>query len=418
MNKTNITRIQALEVLDSRGNPTVQATVWVGDIYASASVPSGASTGTYEALELRDKDPKRYGGLGVLKAVKNLDTIIAKELSGFDVVNQEKIDKKLLDLDGTENKSKLGANAILAVSMAASRASAIIQGKELYVILAKYFDYTPKSLPIPMMNVINGGAHADSGLDIQEYMIVPKGKVFKNNLRTGAEIYHVLKKQLQKQNQSVAVGDEGGFAPHLKGNETGCKELVSAIKTAGYIPGKDVFLAIDAAASEFYDKARNQYVLKCDNKKLKSSQLAKVYNAWIKKYPLISLEDIFAEDDFEPWANFTKSMGKNVGIVGDDLFVTNVERLQMGIDQKLANSILVKLNQIGTVTETINAIKLAQRNKFKVIISHRSGETSDTYIADLAVAVNAEYIKTGSLSRGERTSKYNRLLEIENQLIK
>ena len=417
MKKIPITKIEALEVLDSRGNPTVQATVWTKYGKSSASVPSGASTGTHEALELRDGDIKRYAGLGVQKAVKNVNTVISKKIVGMNACDQESLDTVMLTMDGTENKEKLGANAILAVSMAASRAAAQGRGIELYEHIGELAGKKPELVCVPMCNLINGGAHADSGLDLQEFMILPRAPRFSERLRVAAEIYHVLKKNLSRQGMVVAVGDEGGFAPRLPGNEEALDELVRAIKDAGYVPGKQVDLAIDAAASEFYDAKSEKYNLSADKTILDSKGLLEVYRKWMSKYPLVSIEDGFAEDHFSAWQEFTKNYGKKLTIVGDDLFVTSTKRLQMGIDEKLANAILIKVNQIGTVTETLDAVRLAQNNKFKVAVSHRSGETSDTFIADLAVGVNAEFIKTGSLARGERVSKYNRLLEIEKQLL-
>lgn len=417
MKIAKITGIEALEILDSRGNPTVQATVFAGDLSASASVPSGASTGTHEAMEMRDDNKKRYNGLGVEDAVRIVNTSIAKALLGFDAMDQINLDNLLIQLDGTKNKSKLGANSILAVSMAAARLSSVVQKKQLYQTLADSFAYgRPKSLPTPMMNIINGGVHADSGLDVQEYMLVPQAKTFKEQLRTGAEIYSTLKKLLKKQKLSTAVGDEGGFAPKTKGNDKPLDMLIRATKDAKYTPFKDCLYSVDVAASEFYDSKKKVYNFQSDKKKRKPKDTLKMYAAWAKKYKLFSIEDGFAEDDFASWKELQKSLGDKLTLVGDDLFVTNVERLKIGIEEKLANAILIKLNQIGTVSETVAAIKLAQKNNFKVIVSHRSGETSDTFIADLAVATGAGFIKTGSLARGERVAKYNRLLEIENKL--
>jgi len=412
-----ISKIQALEVLDSRGNPTVQTTIWAGEIKATASVPSGASTGVHEALELRDGDKKRYNGKGVLKACKNVETKIFAAIKGMDVSHQEKIDNTMLELDGTENKSKLGANAILSVSMAAARLAAKCQKLELYEYLAQAYGYTPKLTSKPLFNVINGGAHAvSSGLDVQEFFIIPQSGKFSEKLRMGAEVYHCLKKLLDAKGLATGVGDEGGFAPTLGSNEAAFKYLIEAIKNAGYVFGKDFKLGTDAAASEFFDKKKSLYILKADKKSYNSSQIYKMYKAWLDKYHLELIEDGCAEDDIVGWKFLTQELGHKAVLVGDDLFVTNLVRLQMGVTQKIANSILIKVNQIGTLTETLSAIKFAQKNKYKVVVSHRSAETNDDFIADLSVAVNADYIKMGSLSRGERMAKYNRLLEIENLL--
>jgi enolase len=411
-----ITKIQAIEILDSRGNPTVQTTIWAGDVKATASVPSGASTGVHEALELRDGDKKRYGGKGVLKACKNVNEKIFKALQGMSVSEQEKVDQVMLDLDGTENKSKLGANAILSVSLAAARLAAKLHNQELYEYLAKTYGYEVKQLPIPFFNIINGGKHADSGLDIQEFFIIPLKGTFSNRLRMATEVFHTLKEQLASKKLTTAVGDEGGFAPKLSSNEEALKQLEQAIKTAKYKFGTDFAMGMDAAASEFFDAKKGTYEFKASKISIKSSSVYQVYKKWLSKYPLIAIEDGCAEDDFLGWKFMTQELGSKTLLVGDDLFVTNPKRIQMGITQKIANAVLIKLNQIGTLTETLAAIKLAQKNNYKVVISHRSGETSDTFIADLAVGVNAEYIKTGAPSRGERVAKYNRLLEIENNL--
>ncbi len=412
-----IAKIQAMEVLDSRGNPTIQTTVWAGDICAKASVPSGASTGVHEALELRDGDPKRYGGKGVLKACKNVNEKIAKAIKGISADHQEEIDNKMLALDGTENKAKLGANAILSVSLAVARLASKVGKMELFSYLGNKYGYEPKALPTPFFNVINGGVHADSGLDIQEFFIIPLKGNFATKLRMGAEVFHTLKSQLAKQGLTVAVGDEGGFAPKLVGgNETALKQLEQAIKSAKYILGKDFALGMDAAASEFFDAKKGTYEFKSSKLSVKSSGVYQVYKKWLGKYPLLAIEDGCAEDDFLGWKFLTQNLGEKTLLIGDDLFVTNPIRIQMGITQKIANAVLIKVNQIGTLTETMAAIKLAQKNKYKVVISHRSGETCDSFIADLAVAVGAEYIKTGAPSRGERLAKYNRLLEIEQML--
>jgi len=411
-----IFQIIAREILDSRGNPTVSTKVILNSgAIGVAAVPSGASTGTHEALELRDGG-KRYNGKGVLKAVKNVNEKIAPKIVNQEINSIEELDNLMLKLDGTKNKSQLGANAILSISLAAARAAASEKGQELYDYLAESFGFKNSfKTPQGMMNVINGGAHADSGLSIQEFMLVPQNKKMSERVRIGAEVFHSLKSLLKKNGQAVGVGDEGGFAPHLKGSEEALKFLMKAITNAGYRPGKDVNLALDAAASEFF----NQGKYNLDGKKLSGRELAKVYLSWMKKYPLVSLEDPFAEDDWQSWQDFMLDLKKQKAktlVVGDDLFVTNVERLQQGIDYKAANAILIKVNQIGSLTETMAAIKLAQANGFKVIISHRSGETADTFIADLAVATGADYIKTGSLSRSERIEKYNRLMEIEENL--
>lgn len=404
-----IKQIQAREILDSRGNPTIRTRVILDSgVIGEAAAPSGASTGSHEAMELRDGG-RRYGGQGVLRAVKNVNGAIAKLLIEMDCAKQEEIDKKMIETDGTENKSRLGANAILSVSLACARAAAVAEHKPLYKYLRDYFSFSNALFsPIPMMNVLNGGKHADSGLEVQEFMIIPQQKKFSERVRAGAEIFHALKSLLQKQKFTIGVGDEGGFAPRLKNNEEALKILVKAIGSAGYSPGKEVALAIDAAASEFFVKEKYSF----EGEKLSAEELSKIYLSWVKKYPLISIEDPFAEDDWDAWKNFKS----DAITVGDDLFVTNVERLKKGIELGAANAILIKLNQIGTLSETMAAIKLAQKNKYKVIISHRSGETADTFIADLAVAVGADFIKTGSLSRSERVEKYNRLMEIESEI--
>lgn len=395
--------------MDSRGNPTIRTRVILDSgAIGEAAVPSGASTGSHEAMESRDGG-RRYGGQGVSHAVKNVNGAIAKLLIGMDCAKQDEIDKKMIEADGTENKSRLGANAILSVSLACARAAAAAKQKPLYKYLRSTFSFSNAlSIPIPMMNVLNGGKHADSGLEVQEFMIVPQQKKFSDRVRAGAEIFHALKSLLQKQKFTIGVGDEGGFAPRLKNNEEALKILVKAIRLASYSPGKEVALAIDAAASEFFVKEKYGF----EGEKLSADGLSKIYLSWVKKYPLISIEDPFAEDDWDAWKNFKSG----AMTVGDDLFVTNVERLKKGIASGAANAILIKLNQIGTLTETVAAIKLAQKNKYKVIISHRSGETADTFIADLAVAAGADFIKTGSLSRSERVEKYNRLMEIEEEL--
>ncbi len=413
--KTTITSISAREILDSRGNPTVEATVILEDgSMGIAAVPSGASTGVHEAVELRDGG-KRYGGKGVQKAVKNVQTKIAPALLNHDAAHQRAVDEIMLRLDGTKNKKKLGANAILAVSLSTARAAATSMKKPLYQYLRNCFSLpeTEWRMPYPTMNIVNGGRHANNGLSIQEFMIVPQHKRLSERVRIGTEVFHALAKILQKKKLSTGVGDEGGFAPVLKKNEDALKLIIQAIKEAGYIAGKQVKLAMDIAASEFYRDGLYYFEGK---KGIPAKKLQQIVSGWIKKYPLISVEDWFAEDDWKHWQELTGAVGANVALVGDDLFVTNVERLQQGIDQKVGNAILIKLNQIGTLSETIDAIYLAKENGYKVSVSHRSGETADTFIADLAVAVNADFIKTGSLSRSERVEKYNRLMGIENEI--
>ncbi len=408
-----IVDIKAREVLDSRGNPTVEAEVVLDDgTVGRAMVPSGASTGKFEALELRDKDPKRYLGKGVLKAVRNVNDVIAPKLIGMNVFDQMGIDMAMLELDGTDNKSKLGANAILSVSMAAARAAAEYLGVPLYRYLG---GVSANVLPVPFMNVINGGKHADNNLDIQEFMIVPAGAPsFRDALRFGAEIFHTLKKILKEGGHITAVGDEGGFAPSLNSNEEAVKVLVEAIESAGYEPGKDVFIALDCAASSFYNPKTGKYMV--DGEEKTAEALMAYYEDLAARYPIISIEDPFDEEDWEAFAEFNKRVGDKVQIVGDDIYVTNIERLKKGIDMNATNSILIKLNQIGTVTETLKAIETAKKAGMTYIISHRSGETEDTFIADLAVGTNSGMIKTGSLSRSERIAKYNRLLRIEEEL--
>ncbi len=415
---STIDSIHAHEILDSRGNPTLEVTVLLSDgMSGSASVPSGASTGSHEALELRDGDPKRYGGQGVLKAVKNVQKI-AKVLIGMDVTKQREIDSRMILLDTTANKSKLGANAILGVSLAVAHAAARAMKVPLYqwIRTAYTLNATRYTLPIPTMNILNGGAHAGWILDFQEFMIVPKQKKFAERVRCGSEVFHALGRLLKKKGFSTLKGDEGGYAVPLSKNEEAFKLIMQAIKDARYTAGKDVMLAMDPAVSEIYDAKTKRYNLKVDKKSFTSDQMIAMWESWIKKYPIISIEDGLAEDDWEGWKKLTARLGKKVVLVGDDFFVTNAERLAKGIEQKCANAILIKVNQIGTLSETMDAILLAQQNGYAVSVSHRSGETSDTTIADLAVAVNAEYIKTGSLSRSERLAKYNRLMEIEEEI--
>lgn len=416
---SKIESIHAHEILDSRGNPTVNVTVLLEDgTHGSASVPSGASTGIHEALELRDGDAKRYGGQGVLKAVKNVNGPIAKALVGMDVTDQRKLDVTMIALDGTPNKSKLGANAILGVSLACAHAAAKTKKMPLYAYLRLCFDLPYKNyrMPIPTMNVLNGGAHAGWILDFQEFMIVPTQKKFKERVRCGAEIFHALGGLLKKKGYSTLKGDEGGYAIPFKKNEDAFVAIMSAIKLAGYKAGKDVFLAMDPAVSELFDKKTNRYKLRVDKKSLTSKDMIAMWTKWLKKYPIISLEDGLDQDDWAGWIELTKQLGKKTALVGDDFFVTNSKRLAMGIEKKAANAVLIKLNQIGSLSETIDTILLAQQYNYKVSVSHRSGETADTTIADLAVAVNADYIKTGSLSRSERLEKYNRVMEIEEEV--
>jgi enolase len=416
---SKITDIKAREILDSRGNPTVEVKVTVdGGVSAKASVPSGASTGTHEALELRDGDDGRYGGKGVQKAVANVNNVIKKRLVGSDVTSQRKIDQSMLAGDGTDNKSRYGANAILGVSLAVARAAAASEGMPLYAYLRGAFGITAKDhpMPLPMMNVLNGGAHADFALDMQETMLIPKQKTFRERVRAGSEIFHALGKLLKKRGYVTTVGDEGGYAPKLPANEKAFAFALDAIEEAGYAPGRDVALGADVAASEFYDGKKRKYVMKVDKKTLSAGEMVSMYETWLKKYPIMTLEDGLAEDDWENWEDFTKKLGKKITLVGDDLFVTNVKRLEQGIARRVGNAILIKVNQIGSLSETMDAIFLAQKNSYKVAISHRSGETADSFIADLAVATRAEFIKTGSLSRSERLEKYNRLMEIEDEV--
>ncbi len=409
-----ILSIKGREILDSRGNPTVEVDVLLeSGIYVSAAVPSGASTGTHEALELRDKEPKRYKGKGVLKAIENIDKIIAPALKDKPAVDQKLIDMTMLELDGTPNKSKLGANAILGVSMAIAKAGAAYSGLPLY----RYLGGTSAvELPVPMLNILNGGAHADNSVDLQEFMIMPVGaENFSHSLRISSEIFHTLKSVLKEKGYSTAVGDEGGFAPNLKSNEEALELIVIASEKAGYKPGEDVYIALDPASSEFYENG--YYVFKkSTGEKLTSEQMVEFYSKLVDKYPIISIEDGLAEDDWDGWKVMNEKLGKKIQIVGDDIFVTNIERLKRGIDNNIANSILIKLNQIGTVTETIDTIKLAQKNNYTAVVSHRSGETEDTFIADLAVGLTTGQIKTGSVSRSERIAKYNQLLRIEEEL--
>lgn len=411
-----ISEIFARQILDSRGNPTVEVDVLTDEgALGRAAVPSGASTGAHEAVELRDGDKKKYLGKGTLKAVKNVNDIIAPALLGNDVADQTGIDQLMIELDGTPNKAKFGANAILAVSMAVAKAAA----EEAALPLYRYIGGTnAKILPIPMMNILNGGAHADNKIDFQEFMVMPVGApTFSEGLRWGVEIFHALKSVLKKNGYSTNVGDEGGFAPNIKSNEEAIETVLIAIEAAGFKTGSQITIAMDAANTELWDAKKKKYVFhKSSGKEMSSDQLVKFWTKWVEQYPITSIEDGMAEDDWEGWAALTKSVGSKCQLVGDDLFVTNVERLEKGITRSIANGLLVKVNQIGTITETINAVSLAQRNGYNTIMSHRSGETEDTTIADLAVALNCGQIKTGSASRTDRMAKYNQLLRIEEQL--
>jgi len=413
---SSIYDIEAREILDSRGNPTVEVDVYLADgSLGRAAVPSGASTGEHEAIELRDGDKKRYLGKGVSKAVKNVTEIILPTLAGLDALDQLTIDRTLLELDGTETKSKLGANAILAVSLANAKAAAVSVGQPLFKYLG---GPNAKVLPVPMANVINGGAHSDAPIDFQEFMIVPKGfNSFSEGLRAITETFHALKRVLQKKGLSTTVGDEGGFAPKLESTEAAIEVILQAVKDAGYKSGKEMFLALDVAASEFYDAKAGQYVFKkSSGRKMSGEELVAFYGELIGQYPIISIEDGCAENDWKTWKRLTDKLGDKIQLVGDDLFVTNVKFLRQGIEQGVANSILIKVNQIGSLTETLDAVELAQNNHYTAVISHRSGETEDSTIADIAVATNAGQIKTGSLSRTDRVAKYNQLLRIEQLL--
>lgn len=407
--------IHAREVLDSRGNPTVEVEVVTeSGVMGRAIVPSGASTGAHEALELRDGDKSRFLGKGVLKAVENVNDIIAPELVGFPVDAQTEIDNIMINLDGTENKDKLGANAILGVSLAVARAAASEYGLPLY----KYIGgVNAKTLPVPMMNILNGGEHADNNVDIQEFMILPvSAESFREALRMGAEVYHNLKAVLKEKGLSTGVGDEGGFAPNLSSNEEALKVIIEAIEKAGYKPGEDIYLGLDVASTEFYDADSKKYVLKGEGKEFTAEELINYYKELAERYPLISIEDGLAEDDWEGWKLLTKELGDKLQLVGDDLFVTNTKRLEKGIEENISNSILVKLNQIGTLTETIDAVQMAREAGYTAVISHRSGESEDAFIADLAVALNTGQIKTGAPARTDRIAKYNELLRIEEEL--
>lgn len=410
-----IYEIRAREILDSRGNPTIEVDVYLEDgSFGRAASPSGASTGAFEAVELRDGDKNRYGGKGVLKAVENVNEIISEAILGMDASNQIEIDKTLIDLDGTSNKSKLGANATLAVSMAVAKAAAQSANMPLHKYLG---GSNAKRLPIPMMNIMNGGAHADNNVDIQEFMIMPfSANSFSQGLQMGAEIYHNLKAVLKERGLATSVGDEGGFAPNLPANEDALKVIMEAIEKSGYKPGEDIKLALDVAANELYDSKTGNYALASEGKSLTPDQLVDYYQNLVDKYPIFSIEDGFAEEDWDSWTKFTQKLGGQIQIVGDDLFVTNTDRLSRGIRERSANSILIKLNQIGTITETLDSIEMAHKAGFTTVISHRSGETADSIIADLSVAVNSGQIKTGAPARVDRVEKYNQLLRIEEML--
>lgn len=413
---SQIVKVHARQILDSRGNPTVEVDVVTDSGFLGrAAVPSGASTGIHEAVELRDEDNSVYMGKGVLKAVQNVNQEIAPEILGEDVFEQNAIDRALIDLDGTPNKGNLGANAILGVSLAVAKAAAQEAGLPLYRYLG---GVNANTLPVPMMNILNGGSHADNSIDFQEFMVMPaKADSFSDSLRMGTEIFHNLKKVLKSKGYSTNVGDEGGFAPNIGSNEEAIEIILTSIEKAGYTPGQDVFIAMDAASSEFYDAKTGLYSFKkSSGKQLNSAEMAGYWAEWVGKYPILSIEDGMAEDDWDGWAELTRLTGSKIQLVGDDLFVTNVKRLKEGIDKNIANAILVKVNQIGSLTETIDAVNLAHRNKYKSVMSHRSGETEDATIADLAVALNCGQIKTGSASRSDRMAKYNQLLRIEEEL--
>ena len=412
---SSIVDVVGREILDSRGNPTVECDVWLeSGVMGRAAVPSGASTGVREAIELRDKDPKRFGGKGVLEAVRHVNEDIANAVLGIEASDQSYIDRTMIELDGTENKGRLGANAILAVSMAVARAAAEESGLPLY----RYFGGTSAvTLPVPMMNVINGGAHANNNLDLQEFMIIPLGApTFREAVRYGAETFHALKSILNSRGMSTAVGDEGGFAPALSSHEEAIELIVEAIEKAGFRPGDDIAIGLDCASSEFYDAEKNLYTLTKQGKTFTAEEWIAVLEGWVQKYPVISIEDGMAEGDWEGWAKLTQALGKKVQLVGDDLFVTNPKILAEGIEKGVANSILIKVNQIGTLSETFEAIRTAHRAGYTAVVSHRSGETEDSTIADIAVGLNAGQIKTGSMSRSDRMAKYNQLLRIEERL--
>jgi enolase len=417
---TKITSVHGREILDSRGNPTVEAEVRLdGGAMGRAAVPSGASTGEHEAIELRDGDKARYLGKGVRKAATNVNDAIAKVVKGLDASDQRTLDTRMIEADGTENKSKFGANAILAVSMAAARAAAAASGKPLYKYLSKYSsDPSASLLPVPMMNIVNGGAHADNSVDVQEFMVMPIGAGnFHEALRWGAEVFHHLKSVLKKNGYSTAVGDEGGFAPNLKSNEEALERVLEAIAVAGYKPGEQIAIALDPASSEFYDRTAKKYVFKKSDKSSRTSgEMAEFWAGWVRQYPIVSIEDGMAEDDWDGWKTLTRALGGKIQLVGDDAFVTNPKIFSRGISEGIGNAILIKLNQIGSVTETIEAVEMARKAKYAAIVSHRSGETEDAFIADFAVAMGTGQIKTGSASRTDRIAKYNQLLRIEEEL--
>ena len=417
---TKIARVLGRQIIDSRGNPTVEADViLLGGTLGRAAVPSGASTGEHEAIELRDGDKSRYLGKGVLKAVAHVNGEIARAVTGLNASDQGALDRRMIETDGSPNKGNLGANAILAVSMAAARAAASAARQPLYKYLSRYStDPSGNTLPVPMMNILNGGAHADNSVDFQEFMAMPVGaKTFDEALRMGVEVFHRLKAVLHKRGYSTAVGDEGGFAPNLKSNDEAIEVILEAIAAAGYKPGEHVAIALDPASSEFYDKASGKYIFKKSDKSARTSeQMTKFYADWVRQFPIVSIEDGLAEDDWQGWKHLTAELGGKTQLVGDDLFVTNTARLQRGITEKIGNAILIKLNQIGTVTETIEAIEMARKAGYASIVSHRSGETEDTFIADLVVAMGTGQIKTGSASRTDRVAKYNQLLRIEEEL--
>jgi enolase len=410
-----IAKIQAREVLDSRGNPTIEVDVFTENgIMGRAAVPSGASTGVHEAVELRDGDKNRYLGKGVSRAVHNVNEILNQELNGAYIMDQNLIDRAMLGIDGTENKGVIGANAILGVSLAVAKAAAQEAGQPLYRYVG---GVSANTLPVPMMNILNGGSHADNSVDVQEFMVMPIGaSTFSEGLRMGVEVFHSLKSVLKSKGMATNVGDEGGFAPNLSSNEEALQIIMVAIEKAGYKPGEDVFIALDSASSEFYNEEKGIYHLSSTNEDLNSNDMVSMFESWCSKYPIVSIEDALAEDDWDGWNVLTQKLGSKIQLVGDDLFVTNTKRLQKGIDMGIANSILIKVNQIGSLTETIAAVDLATRNKYTSVMSHRSGETEDTTIADLAVALNTGQIKTGSASRSDRIAKYNQLLRIEEQL--
>jgi len=418
---SKIKSIIAREILDSRGNPTVETKVTLANGFkAKASVASGASTGIHEAWELRDNDKKRYGGLGVLQAVKNVNEIIAAKIVGMNVLEQEKIDQTMIDLDGTVNKKKLGANAILSVSLACARVAAVSKGQELFVYLAETFSFPTKtfSLPVPLFNIFNGGKHADTNLDFQEFLLIPKQETASKMVQMGAEIFHELGKVLRESDYDTDVGAEGGYAPNLDSTVEAIEFILAAALRAGYKPKEDFHLGTDVGSSMLFDEASKEYVFSLDKAHFTTANLIGLYNEWLRKYPFLLLEDGLSEDEWAGWQELTAELGDSMLIVGDDIFVTNIDRLRRGLKEKVANAIIIKPNQVGTLKETIACVKLAQKHNYKIVVSHRSGETIDDFIVDLAVAIGADYLKAGSLSRGERLAKYNRLLEIEGVITK